>query len=121
MNLQGRTTSNLPLFAAAGDVSRRPNVSGLVPRLKAALSGRGWVSGRVLCSELGTDLRSLREAGHQSGGDVIGGQKGYALLAETPVAEVRRVIARHLSQSREQRERALETERAFHRTTGEAA
>ena len=114
--------AQLDLLAARGDRQRRPrSAERLVPMLIGALRGRGWVAGAVLGRELGVDLRTLRAAAHASGGAVIGGNRGYALVAETPVSEVREVIARHLSQSREQPERAMEIERAFHGCSGGAA
>jgi len=109
------------LLSAHGDSTRRPSgAAQLLPRVLSALRGRGWVGGRALAAELHADLRALRDAASHSSGEVLGGNRGYALLAETPVAEVHAVIARHLSQSREQRKRALEIERAFHRIRGAA-
>ena len=117
-----RPAGHPDLFAARGDRAKRPSGGAqLLPRFLGALRGRGWMAGALVAQQLGVDLRTLRATAHDSGGQIIGGQKGYALVAETPVAEVREVIARHLSQSREQRERAMEIEREFHRVRGEAA
>ena len=107
------------LFAAAGDASRRPTVTALVPRLKSALNGRGWVSGRVLCAELGTNPRSLREAGNKSHGEVVGHQRGYALTVQASLGDIVAVVKRHLSQSREQKRRAMEIERVRHGACGD--
>lgn len=104
------------LLAAHGDVRRRPKgTAALVPRLIAALRGRGWVSARVLSRELGVDVRTIREAAHESAGEVASGQSGYALTVEVPVGELDRVIGRFYSQAREMRQRGLELERVRHR------
>ena len=102
------------LLAAKGDRRRRPVVTDLVPRLLAALDDRGWVAGATLSVELGADLRSLREAANKSAGLVLGGNKGYALCRQAPLADVDAVIGRFLSQSREMKRRALEISRVRH-------
>lgn len=103
------------LFAARGDVSRRPKgVEQLVPRMIAALDGRGWVAGAVLASQLGVDLRALRDAASHSGGRILGHQKGYALTVAVPLVDVHAVTRRLLSQSSEMKRRVADIERVRH-------
>jgi hypothetical protein len=118
-----RPAGHPDLFAARGDVSKRPTGGAqLVPRFFAALRDRGWVSGAALASELDTDLRSLRDAAHQSRGGILGGQKGYCLTVQASLEDVTSVINRLYSQSREMRERAMEIERVRHSSRyGDAA
>lgn len=100
--------------ATTGSPDRRPSVDDLLPRMLAALDVRGWVSARVLASELGTDDRSLREAAHRSDGHVLGGQRGYILTVQASVEDVRQVTAWVLSQSNRMRARVSRIELVFH-------
>jgi len=102
------------LFAAHGSPDHRPVVDRLLPRFLASLHGRGWVSARTLCHELGTDDRTIREAAHQSNGEVVSGQKGYALTIQASLEDIHRSIAWLLSQSDRMRERAMAIERVRH-------
>jgi hypothetical protein len=102
------------LFAARGDAQRRPCVVALVPRMLAALDGRGWTRAAVLCRDLGTDARSLREAAHQSSGRILGHQRGYILTTQATLEDVQRVARRLLSQAGHMRARVLEIERVRH-------
>jgi len=102
------------LFAARGDASRRPSVVALVPRMLAALAGRGWTSAAILCLELGTDARSLREAANRSKGRIIGHQRGYMTTATATIEDVQRVERRLLSQANRMRIRVLEIQRIRH-------
>lgn len=103
------------LFAARGDVSRRPTGAGqLVPRFLQALRGRGWVAGCVLAAELGSDLRALRDAAHESRGLILGGNKGYCATLAASLEDVHAVTRRLYSQSQQMRERAMEIERVRH-------
>jgi hypothetical protein len=61
-------------------------------------------------------MRSLREAAHKSRGAIVGGQRGYGLTRGVPLDDVQAVINRHLSQSRQMRERAMEIDRVRHRS-----
>jgi hypothetical protein len=108
------------LFAARGDAAKRPSVDELLPRVVAALDGRGWVSAARLSTELGADARALREAANRSSGTILGGNRGYALTRQVPLEEVTAVINRHLSQSRQMRQRAMEIERVVHSLGGAA-
>lgn len=107
------------LFAAQGSRERRPYVNALLPRMLAALDGRGWVGAATLCVELETDRRSLREAGNKSAGRIIGHQRGYCLTTQAALQDVAAVVARHLSQSREQKVRAMAIERVRHAACGD--
>jgi len=116
--MKGRDSQTPNLFAAAGSPTRRPYVDVLVPRLIAALDGRGWVRASLLCAELQTDRRSLREAGNKSGGRIIGHQRGYCLTVQAALEDVVAVVNRHLSQARAERARALEIEQLRHASRG---
>jgi hypothetical protein len=105
------------LFAASGSPDRRPGVAGLLPRLLAALDGRGWMSARVLARELDTDDRSIREAAHQSAEQILGGQRGYCLTSQASLEDVDRVTRWLLSQAGHMRGRVVEIERVRHGVT----
>ena len=85
----------------------------------AALDGRGWVRASVLCLELDTDKRTLREAANKSAGRVVGHQCGYCLTTQAALEDVVAVVNRHLSQSREQKVRAMAIERVRHSSCGD--
>jgi len=109
------TSAQPDLFAARGNASKRPSgAAQLVPQLRSALRGRGWVAGAALAAELGTDLRGLRDAAHESGGYVLGGNKGYCLTLEATLIDVQAVVRRFFSQSQQMRSRAMEIERVRH-------
>ena len=123
-----RTSSESPrsrnsqpdLFSAKGDPARRPRVNSLIPRLVAALDAVGaWVGAPVLCAQLGTDPRSLREAANKSGGRVLGHQKGYISTAAATLGEVQQVERRLLSQSNRMRARVLEIRRVRYGTAAD--
>jgi hypothetical protein len=103
---------SLPL---AGSRDRRPKVDDVVPRLISALSGRGWVTARVLSAQIGSNERALREAASQSEGRVISGQKGYALIDEVGVHEAQHAADWLKHQAHEMLRRANEIHRAMHR------
>jgi hypothetical protein len=107
------------LFAAAGDATKRPNVRALVSRMIAALDGRGWVSAAVLIAELDTDGRSLRVAGNQSDGRILGHQRGYILTVQATLEEVNQVTRRLLSQASHMRARVAQIERVRHSACGD--
>jgi hypothetical protein len=118
-----RPPAHPDLFAARGDVTRRPTGGArLVPQFLESLHGRGWVSAAALASELHVDLRKLRDAAHESGGRIISGQRGYSLTWTSSVEDVYAFTKRMYSQAREMRTRAMEVERIRHgRVSGEAA
>ena len=103
------------LFAARGDRAKRPaGAAQLVSNFLEALRSRGWVAGAVLVQELGVDLRMLRAAAHESGGHILGGDKGYCATVQASLEDVTAVVNRLYSQSRAMRERAMEIERVRH-------
>src|SRR5262245_26972617 len=102
------------LLSAHGSSNCRPRVGSLVPAFEQALDRRGWVSARTLALLLNVDARSLREAAHQSGGRILGGQNGYVLTSQATLEEVHAVTRRLLSQSNQMRARAMEIERVRH-------
>jgi hypothetical protein len=108
------------LFAACGDSAKRPHgASQLVPKFLDALTGRGWVSGAVLARELGVDLRTLRAAAHESGGLIVGHDRGYARTEQIPLVDVHRVTRRLLSQSNRMRDRVRQIEAVRHGACGD--
>lgn len=107
------------LFAARGDARKRPSVATLVPRMIAALDGRGWVSAATLAVELATDKRALREGAHRSDGRILGNQRGYILTTQATLEDVHKVTRRLLSQSTQMRERVRQIERVRHATCGD--
>ena len=103
------------LFSARGNRSQRPSGAALLlPRFLAALRARGWVAGAILAQELGADLRTLRDAAHESGGRILGGQRGYCITTQASLEDVTATVNRLYSQAREMRERAVEIERVRH-------
>jgi len=118
-----RPTGHPDLFAARGDRFKRPASAEMVPRFLNALQGRGWVAGAVVAQELGSNLRTVRAAAHESGGLILGGDKGYALTTQASLEDVTAVVNRHYSQARQMRARAMQIEKVRHGTvsTGDAA
>lgn len=109
-------------YQAHGDSAKRPHVTtSLLSHMLEALDGRGWVAAHILSSELGCDLRTLREIANRSDGCIVGGQRGYARTEQVSGQDVGRVIGRLLSQSSAMKRRAVEIERRLHRKEGSAA
>jgi hypothetical protein len=76
----------------------------------------------VLASELQVDLRTLRDAAHESGGRIISSQRGYSLTWASSDEDVDAFTKRMYSQAREMRNRAMEVEGIRHgHVPGEAA
>lgn len=74
--------------------------------LKAALRGRGWVSAEVLFGELNLTKRQLRKEAAASRGDIICGNKGYAIIDEVPRGDAIHSAKRLRSQGRKMLDRA---------------
>ena len=117
--MRSRYQDQRDLFAAHGDVRRRPFVDALVPRMLSALDRRGWVGAAALVAELGVDRRSLREAAHRSAGRILGNQRGYILTTQATLEEVHKVTRRLLSQSNQMRDRVRQIERVRHAVCGD--
>lgn len=107
------------LFAARGNVHRRPSVAALVPRMITALDSRGWVSAARLEEELDADKRALREGANRSEGRILGYQRGYILTTQATLEDVHKVTRRLLSQSNQMRERVRQIERVRHANCGD--
>lgn len=85
-----------------------------VDRLLTALAGRGWRTAKDLRLEGWTE-RQLRATAHESGGRVLGGQRGYALTREASDDEADRVERFLLSQARSMQQRAVDIRKARNR------
>jgi hypothetical protein len=117
--ISSRTAPQPNLFAAHGSRNRRPTVDWLVPRMVAALDGRGWVGARWLTAELGANPRALREAAHCSAGRILGNSRGYILTTQANLQDVHAVTRRLLSQSNRMRERVRQIEVVRHAACGD--
>ena len=105
------TQTALP-FAAKSDRSRA-----LVAPMLGYLAGRGWVKSRELEQRFGVSDRVVRAVAAMSDGQIISGQKGYALLSDATVREANHAADWLLHQAKEMTERAYRIRRAIHRRT----
>lgn len=88
----------------------------LVAALSALLRGAGWQTAKQLRAH-GYNDRTLRAIASASHGQIISGQKGYALIEEATVEDARRAAAWLRHQAAQMVQRAAEIERAMHRRT----
>ena len=103
------TQTSLP-FAAR--VERyRPLVAPMIGYLR----GRGWAKSKELEQRFGVSDRVVRAVASMSDGQIISGQKGYALLSNATVAEAMHAAAWLRHQAKEMTERAYRIEQAIHR------
>lgn len=87
----------------------------LLAPLLGYLCDRGWVSGKQLASHFQTTDRVIRAVASMSEGQIISGQRGYALISQAPVEEVQHAAAWLRSQARQMIQRAYKIEQAMHR------
>lgn len=109
-------TDTLPLFATPA-----PAVSsGDVEQLILELRGCGWCTARRLARLWPHwDDRTIRAMASASAGRIISGQKGYALIEEATVEEVRHAAAWLRHQGNQMIRRAHEIEQAMHTRGGQ--
>ena len=90
------------------------NESALVAALSDLLRGSGWQTAKQLARH-GFNDRALRAIASASKGQIISGQKGYALISEATVEEANHAAAWLEHQAKAMTERAYEIRRAMHR------
>lgn len=90
-------------------VVREEQVTALIELLK----GRGWVRAKEFPVEWSE--RSIRAVASASKGEVISGQKGYALSREATLADCWKSRDWLLSQAKDMMRRVTEIDRVLHR------
>ena len=90
------------------------NETALVAALSDLLRGAGWQTAKQLARH-GFNDRTLRAIASASHGQIISGQKGYALIAEATVEDARHAAAWLRRQGNLMIQRAADIERAMHR------
>ena len=85
----------------------------LVAALCDLLRGSGWQTAKALRRH-GYNDRTLRAIASASGGQIISGQKGYALTCEASVEDVNHAANWLEHQARAMLNRSLEIRRAMH-------
>lgn len=85
----------------------------LVEALCDLLRGSGWQTAKAL-KRHGYNDRTLRAIASASEGQIISGQKGYCLIAEATVEDVRHASAWLRHQGTLMIQRAAEIDRAMH-------
>lgn len=106
--------------------AHRPEVDATdVAALLSSLVGQGWVKARDLAHRLewftgsgAPDDRRIREAASKAESEVISGQKGYQLTAESTVEEINHAANWMESQGKEMVRRALGYRLKGHRGIG---
>lgn len=85
------------------------------------LQGSGWRTGKQLSAITGWSDRKLRAIAHASKGQIVGGNKGYALVREISDADADEIEGRLLSQARQMTDRVREIRIARNRRESSAA
>lgn len=85
----------------------------LVAAVTDLLHGSGWQTAKQL-KPFGYNDRTLRAIASASHGQIISGQKGYALISEATVEEANHAAAWLEHQARAMTQRAYEIRRAMH-------
>lgn len=118
MSIQGELDFSTHVTRGTGKAPRVDAVE--IARVKAALSGRGWVKRSVLGPELGLDLRQLRAVVSAAEPQILSGQRGYCLLAEASAKDLAVASGQWISQGRALIRKGLALRTAGHRVISPA-
>jgi hypothetical protein len=87
----------------------------LLPSVIGYLSDRWWVKGKQIEQRFAISDRVVREIASQSKGQIVSGQKGYALVWQVPSGDVHRSARWKISQGKEMIQRGHDELRMLQR------